>query len=402
MLRRVRRFLQRFQLYLLVREVLSAVRQVTHQFHGGVVSLHTAGAAKGDVLISYDNEGLLCKMRGVAIPTSHPQLYKTMAMAQTYLDLGYDVDVIHCENHKFIPWKSYDVIVDTRFNLQRLRPYLPSGCIKILHCDTAHIIYQNLAEMVRIQNLQRRKGVTIPPNRLETPHLGVEHADYLTTCGNEFTTNTYTYANKPIFRLPMVVQKMWPWPDDKDFEASRRRFLWFGSRGMVHKGLDIVLEAFIQMPEYQLTIIGPVLEEPQFVDLYRKELFHTRNIHFVGWVDNVDEEFGKILKQNVAHVFASCSEAGAAAVLETMAGGVIPIVTYESSIDVKSFGVLLEDATVESVMHRVREIAAMSREQLLKMSKRAWECAHSNHTPEKFEHAYRAVIEMLLAKHGKG
>lgn len=66
---------------------------------------------------------------------------------------------------------------------------------------------------------------------------------------------------------------------------------------MVHKGLDIVLEAFIQMPEYQLTIIGPVLEEPQFVDLYRKELFHTRNIHFVGWVDNVDEEFGKILKQ---------------------------------------------------------------------------------------------------------
>lgn len=85
-----------------------------------------------------------------------------------------------------------------------------------------------------------------------------------------------------------------------------------------------------------------------------------------------------------------------------MAGGVIPIVTYESSIDVKSFGVLLEDATVESVMHRVREIAAMSREQLLKMSKRAWECAHSNHTPEKFEHAYRAVIEMLLAKHGKG
>lgn len=401
LLKRLRCYFQRYQIYLLLRELTGTIRGLRRQFHGGVISLHTPGMAKGNVLISYDNQGLLCKMRGEAIPASHPQFFKTIAMAQTFVDLGYDVDVIHAENQKFIPWKSYDVMVDTRFNLQRLQPFLPSDCIKILHCDTAQLVFQNQAEMGRMLALQNRKGVTVPPNRLESPHLGVEYADYLTTCGNEFTTNTYAYSGKPIFRLPMVVQKMWPWPEAKDFEASRHRFLWFGSRGMVHKGLDLVLEAFVQMPNYQLTIVGPALNEPEFVNAYRKELFHTPNITFVGWLDKFSAEFHVLLGQSVAHVFPSCSEAGAAAVVETMAAGVIPMVTYEASIDVENFGVLFEDASIETIMRQVREVASMSGAELCHRAKKAWETAHRNNTPEKFERSYRDTVEMILAKHGK-
>lgn len=397
----MRRYLQRYQWYLWLRELGPTIRGLQRRFHGGVVSLHAAGHPQGRALISYDNQGLLCQLQGKPIPTSHPQYYKTMVMAQTFVDLGYDVDVIHCENHKFVPWKAYDVVVDTRFNLQRLAPYLPPSCIKILHCDTAQLIYQNLGEMRRVLALQRRKGVSLPLNRLETPHLGVEHADYLTTCGNEFTINTFRYAEKPIFRLPMVAQKMWPWPVTKDFDVCRRRFLWFGSRGMVHKGLDVVLEAFVQMPECTLTIVGPVEDEPEFVEIYRKELFHTPNIQCLGWRDKCSDEFRLILEQCVAHIFPSCSEAGAAVVMETMAAGVIPIVTYESSVDVENFGVLLEDAEIETIVRRVRETAALSPEELCRKAKKAWEAAHSNHTTEKFERSYRETIEMILAKHGK-
>lgn len=398
MLKRLRRYLQRYQLYLLCRELFGVIQGVHQQFRGGVVSLEAAGKPKGNVLISYDNQGLICKIRGEPIPTTHPQFFKTIVMAQTFVDLGYDVDVIHCENQKFIPWKSYDVIVDTRFNMQRLQSYLPPNCIKILHCDTAQTVYQNAAEMGRILAFQDRKGVTVPPNRLETPHLGVEHADCLTTCGNEFTMKTYAYAGKPIFRLPMVVQKMWPWPENKHFEASRTRFLWFGSRGMVHKGLDVVLEAFMRMPQYQLIIVGPVLDEPEFMDVYRKELFHSPNIKCIGWLDNFSDEFRLLLEQVVAHIFPSCSEAGAAAVLETMAAGVIPMVTYEASIDVENFGVLLDDASVETIMRHVRQVASMSGTELSRRAKAAWEFTHSNNTPDKFEKSYRTTIEMILAK----
>jgi hypothetical protein len=68
--------------------------------------------------------------------------------------------------------------------------------------------------------------------------------------------------------------------------------------------------------------------------------------------------------------FPSCSEAGAAAVVETMAAGVIPVVTYEASIDVENFGFLLEDASIETIMRQVREIAAMSADDLRRRAKK--------------------------------
>jgi len=401
MLGRLGRYLQRYQPYLYLRGVILALRSVGIQFHGGVNSLAPTGVPKGNVLISYDNRGVREKMRGEAVSTSHPQFFKTIVMAQTFLDLGYHVDVIHCENHKFVSWKPYDVVVDTRFNLQRLHKYFPAECIKIFHCDTAHVVFQNAAEMNRMLDLQKRKGVTVPANRLETPHMGVEYANYLTTCGNEFTMKTYAYADKPIFRLPIPAQKMWPWSHDKDFDVCRPRFLWFGSRGMIHKGLDLVLEAFVEMPEFQLAIVGPVQDEPEFVDLYRKELFHTTNITLVGWLDNTGPEFKALLDQSVAHVFPSCSEAGAACVLESMAGGVIPLVTYEASVDVEDFGVLLGGASVEQIKEGVRAIASMSTAELQQRAKRAWEYVHTNNTPENFIKVYRATVEMILAKHGR-
>ena len=37
---------------------------------------------------------------------------------------------------------------------------------------------------------------------------------------------------------------------------------------MVHKGLDLVLEAFVAMPEYHLTVCGKVSSEKDFEDAY--------------------------------------------------------------------------------------------------------------------------------------
>ena len=45
---------------------------------------------------------------------------------------------------------------------------------------------------------------------------------------------------------------MHPSPEGKDFEVCRPHFMWLGSRGFVHKGLDVVLEAFSEMPELAL------------------------------------------------------------------------------------------------------------------------------------------------------
>ena len=68
--------------------------------------------------------------------------------------------------------------------------------------------------------------------------------------GNDFTESTFRYANKRIFRLPIPAACTFPWPDGKNWERARQRFLFFSSGGMIRKGLDLVLEAFARMPEY--------------------------------------------------------------------------------------------------------------------------------------------------------
>ena len=401
MLGDVKRYLQRFQLYLLVRETVASFRNTRKVFHGGVTCLKALGQPRGNVLVSYANQGLLMMKQGLAVPTSHEQYWKTIAMAQTFIDLGYNVDVIHTQNQQFIPWKRYDLVVDTRFNLQRLAPYLDSDCIKIYHSDTAHIIFHNAAEMRRTLALQERKGVTVPPNRFERPNLGPEFADYITTCGNEFTIGTYRYAKKPIYRLPITVEPLRPWPEGKDFGTCRTRFMWFASRGMVHKGLDLVLEAFAELPEYHLTVVGPVEDEPEFVNLYRKELYHTPNIKFAGWLNKESQQFQQLLDQSVGHIFTSCSESGAASVLETMVGGVLPIVTYEASVDVEDYGIFLKNSSIEEIKDGVRIVAAMPAAELKRRARKAWERIHTRNTRVRFAEAYRTLMEMLLTKHGK-
>lgn len=86
MLKRVRRYLQRFRSVHWCREVIVAVRDVGRKFRGGGVSLRTNGTAKGNVLVSYNNEGFLCQMRGEAVPTNHPSYYKTIVIAKTFID----------------------------------------------------------------------------------------------------------------------------------------------------------------------------------------------------------------------------------------------------------------------------------------------------------------------------
>lgn len=42
----------------------------------------------------------------------------------------------------------------------------------------------------------------------------------------------------------------------KSISSSRRNFLWFGSVGLIHKGLDIVIDAFKELPDLSLNVYG--------------------------------------------------------------------------------------------------------------------------------------------------
>jgi glycosyltransferase involved in cell wall biosynthesis len=366
-----------------------------------VISLKPTQGSIGNVLLSYRIEPFLLKP-DEPIPNNHTWYWECWQIAQTYLELGYCVDVIQFHNHKFVPQKDYAFFIDIRHRLESLSSLVNKDCIKIFHSDTAHLLFHNAAECNRLFALQQRRGITLSPKRYEPPNLGIENADCATVLGNEFTISTFRYANKPLYRVPISSPQVYPWTEKKDFEACRKSFLWFGSGGLIHKGLDLVLEAFEDMPDYHLTICGPINKEEDFERAFYKELYYTPNIHTIGWVDISSANFLEIVNNCVAIVYPSCSEGGGGCVITCMHAGLIPIVSYESSVDVyDDFGLVLKESSVEEIKKYVKKIASLSACELENMAKAAWEFARTNHTREKFAETYRNTVKQIIHQHSQ-
>lgn len=400
MFHRIKRRLANYKSYVLVSEVRHSFKRCVLELDRrtldrACVSLTTGKPSQGSVLVSYILDPFLSPDR--PIPTSHTQYWESLQIARTFLDLGYDVDVISYRNLSFLPDKTYDIILDARHNLERLARLLPSRCRKLFHIDVAHTLFGNAAEMNRLLALQHRRGVTLTPRRYEQPNLGIEHADCATIIGNEFTMGTFRYAGKPLYPLPIPSAVTCSWPDGKDWEACRRRFLWLSSGGLVRKGLDLALEAFAGMPGYELFVCAPVDQEEDFRRAYAKELYATPNIRTIGWVDVAGPQFLEIARSCAGILLASCAEGTAGSVITGMHAGLIPIVTYESGVDVHDFGILLKTCDVEDLQEAIRTAAALPAPQLKEKARRAWEYARAFHTREKYAEEFRTAIRAILA-----
>ncbi|MEH2074370.1 MAG: glycosyltransferase [Nostoc sp.] len=365
-----------------------------------VVSLKPKQPSKGNVLLSYRIEPFLLKP-GEPMPNDHTWYWEVWQIAQTFLDLGYNVDVIQFHNDKFVPQKDYAFFIDIRHRMEALAPKLNKDCIKIFHVDIANMVFRNAAECNRLLEVQQRKGVTLKPQRFEVPNLGIEYADCAIVLGNDFTTDTFKYANKPMYRIPISSPVVYPYPDKKDFEAVRKRFLWFGGSALVLKGLDLVLDAFAQMPEYHLTVCGPVSNDKEFEQAFHKELYETPNIHTYGWIDVSSHDFIEVTNNCLGLVYPSVSEGQSGAVISCLQAGLIPILSYESGVDVHDFGVIFDNLSLEEIKAKVISISNLPVEDLKLMSRQAWEYARANHTKEKFAQVYRNVVEQIIENHSQ-
>ena len=372
---------------------LSKVMEETVWYDNRCISLKPEGPQRGNVLLSYINDPFYLKP-GEALPNSHTHYWESLQIAKAFLDLGYGVDIIRYSNHSFVPAKDYSFIIDARTNLERLSPLLNKDCVKIMHLDTAHWLFHSTAQHRRLWELQQRRGITLHPWKTVTPNWGIEHADCATILGNDFTINTYQYAKKPIYRLRITTPVLYPW-SEKDFDACRKRFLWFGSAGLVHKGLDLVLEAFAEMPEYHLTVCGPIDGEKAFQEAYHRELYQSPNIETVGWVDISSPKFRKIVNSCLALIYPSCSEGQSGAVVTCMHAGLIPLISFQSGVDVHEFGVLLKDCSINEIKDSIRSLADLSVHELKSMARRTWEYARTNHTREKFAEDFRKIIDLI-------
>ena len=363
-----------------------------------VVRLKPKGSSRGCVAISYITWPFLegvdsLKMRG------HTNAYEVTAMAQAFLDLGFRVEVCDYDDESYRPPEDCKVAIDIHGNLERWE--LPQGCKKILHATGAHWLFMNHAELSRLIAVRNRHRIALRPQRQVKPSRGVEVADEVVVLGNEFTRETFLFAGKPVTRIPISSAYEFSWLEGRDFENAKRRFLWVGSYGMVHKGLDLALDAFAGMPEFELTVCGRPEKEADFFKLYERHLKQTQNIKLFGWLDMASSDFLEIARTHGSVIYPSSAEGGAGSVIHCMHAGMLPICSTEASINLGDFGVHVESATVESVQKACQAVAGMSSGEVEHRARSAWAHVRREHTRDKFQENYRkfaARITMGIPK----
>ncbi len=382
-----------------MRRIAKKIRRRVTRPEREVVTLEPEGEPRGRALVSYIVDGLLLPP-GQPLPHSHTHFWESRQIARTFAALGYRTDVIHWTNVDFVPASPYDVFVDVRLNLERLAPLVGDECVKIQHIETAHHSFHNPAQLARLEALAERRGARIRPQKLLEENRAIECADHGVAVGNDFTLGTYAFAGKPLHRVPISVPFEYPTPEGKDFATAKKRYIWFGSGGLVHKGLDLVLEAFSGMPDYHLTVCGPIHMERDFEAEYARELYDTPNIETTGWVDVSGGDFRSLCERSLGVVYPSCSEGGGGSVITCMHAGLVPLVTREASVDLVDFGLEIPDASVESVRDTMATLSAKPIDELRRQALAAREHVRGHHTKASFARDHRRVMESIVGAGG--
>ena len=368
-------------------ELLQKVRK---KINGGVVRLSPRRPIMGKVLLSYTTLPFISPQ----FLQSHTNQWECRRIAEIFLERGYAVDVVDFNNQSFLPKEKYDFCIDVFDKLNLFSSYLTEDCVKIFHATGAHWLHNNIAEYDRLFDIKKRRNIVLTPQRIFQPSHNIEIANFVTVLGNDFTANTYKYANKNIYSIPISTTHLYPSPKNKNFDSVRKNFIWMGGVGMVHKGLDLVLEAFSNMPDFNLVVLGK--KDNDFEKAYYKELYQTKNIRYVGYVNPESDFFISTLDNSLSLIFPSCSEGGGGSVITAMHAGLIPIVTFESSVSVNDFGVILKENTIAEIQRELQHIASLPVDVLKLRAIQSWNYARKYHTRDTFSNAYEKFVDKLI------
>lgn len=330
---------------------------------------------------------------GSSAGESHQNQWQVLAIAAELGKLGYNVDVRDFDDRHSRLKNYYNLVIDIfpGYN-DTYKHRMNLGCRRIAYLTGMNHRVANQNEQMRIDNLAKRRGKTVPPERWQ-PLISkeIERFDAFFFIGNTYNIQSYNE-----FRLPQVhfiKNNGYEFPYSiKTQGRDPKKFLFFASSGQVHKGLDLLLEIFAQKDfPFELYICSGFLLEKPFCELYQKELFHTSNIHSVGFVDIMGTLFREIVEQCTFALLPSCSEANAGSVLSVMSVGLIPIVSRECGFEDDEV-IHLQDCEIETIEAAIYNYASKDLDWLRNESDRVQRIVKERYSQEAFLQSIRKAL----------
>ena len=179
-----------------------------------------------------------------------------------------------------------------------------------------------------------------------------------------------------------------------------QNFLFLGSMGQVHKGLDLLLEIFSEdnMRNYRLYVCSGYEKEEDFCKEYNKELFNTPNIIPCSFVDIESDKFKSIVEQCAYTILPSCSEGCAGSVLTAMSGGLIPIVSKECGFEDDEV-INLPNCDKETIIQYIQRYSRKDQSWIEENAKKSIGIVKTRYSEDAFSKSVRDAITAICQKH---
>lgn len=340
------------------------------------------------------------------VSNTHTNEVEVLEMVRVLGELGYNIDIMDYQMNKLmlgkVPFSKYDLVIGIEFFwLSMAKKFCKDTCTVIFYATGAWPHFTKAAQLKRYKNFTYRTGVKIDADvkfSKETLLIGnkvLAEVDGIISTGNEWTLSTYRHINDYVYSSPVTGFRFKTYDVHEEQEVNKHSFLWFGSRGLVHKGLDLCIEVFSKRTEETLYIAGP--REEKVFSAYAKEL-KRKNIRYVGFLNVRTRQYENICKKCAFVIFPSCSEAGASSVITVMAMGLIPIVTKEASVNVGEFGFELRDDKIETINECVEYVITLSDEEIRRRQRMAYEYVMHNHSLENYSSRLQKAVREITKK----
>ncbi len=288
---------------------------------------------------------------------SHTAFTECLEILKTFIEEGYSIDLIHCldnEHNLRIKKQRYDIIFGFGKPFYYAAIENPNA-IKIIYLTESHPDFSLKAELERNKYFYQRHKRRVHLTRTGSyfKNEDIKTADYGILIGNSVTSQSYLFPEGKLYNLTPtgLLNKDYNFRL-KNLIKTRNNYVWFGSYGAIHKGLDILIDVFNELPEYDLFICGLQPKERRLFNINRK------NIHDIGFVYVNTPEFIQLMDNCSYVILPSCSEGMATSVLTCMNHGLLPIVTRECGIDLQEWGIYLEDYRVEYIKEIIRSCSS--------------------------------------------
>ena len=363
------------------------------------INLNLCNSTQKRVLISY-----LCINNTNFSEVHHAAILHINQIIFYFIRKGYCIDI--CQNddiNSFIELRShkYDII-------------LGFGKVYKLFCEAQSIpirinfITENNPEIVKLRYNERllyfKERHTKISIKDAYPRIGyfdkeqftisnygiVMNSNYNMASFKSYIKNIYRINCNAIFneKYKFNVSEI-----SKQIIKSRNNFLWFGSVGIIHKGLDILIDTFKYFPNLNLNCYG--------IDNRELNLFSRIkgiNTYNCGKINVLSDEFYNeiILKHNFI-IFPSCSEGMSTAVATCMAHGIIPIITKETGFESCNCIIELESYHIECIKQTIANINLMSDEQILQLRKECYNYARENFSLDNFDTSFSIILDNILS-----